>query len=188
MRWMLWALVAAIGVGVGAAAVRLAVSESPLPTGIRSAAEPAAEPGDEAVADLAIPGSDAESLFATTLADARPAAVHARAGASSRAFVTDAELDAQIDEELRWTEQALAASRRSSQPRTGAARTGGGPGPAPAASREAVAAATAGASAVALGCEGAGLACLSSAECCPGLACEGGVAGYGTVGRCERPR
>jgi hypothetical protein len=34
-------------------------------------------------------------------------------------------------------------------------------------------------------CKGAGFACGSSAECCPGLACAGGVAGYGTPGRCQ---
>jgi len=39
--------------------------------------------------------------------------------------------------------------------------------------------------AVATLCKGAGSACGSSAECCPGLACAGGVAGYGTPGRCE---
>lgn len=34
-------------------------------------------------------------------------------------------------------------------------------------------------------CAPAGSRCGSSADCCPGLACDGGMAGYGTAGRCE---
>jgi hypothetical protein len=90
------------------------------------------------------------------------------------------ELDSRIEEDLRFTERALATSRRrSGDPVARAPLESSAP------SREALAAAVSGKSAVALGCRGSGSACLSSADCCPGLGCAGGVAGFGTPGRCD---
>lgn len=79
------------------------------------------------------------------------------------------EADGGLEAELRRTDDAIRASRRVSDP--------GEPAPRPAAR-------TAHPPMVAT-CSSAGLACRSSVECCPGLACTGGVAGYGTSGRCE---
>lgn len=81
-----------------------------------------------------------------------------------------------LDEELRLTEEAVAASRRLSAPFEEE-------GPAPAPARRAT-----GPAASAHACLSAGHSCRSGAECCAGLACAGGVAGYGTPGRCEAPR
>lgn len=105
----------------------------------------------------------------------------AAATTSDDASAADPEDEASLDEELRRTEQALAESRRHSGTDAGEAESSR-------TSREARAAAAAGSFAAALGCAGAGHACRSSAECCPGLACAGGIAGYGTVGRCEGAR
>jgi imidazolonepropionase-like amidohydrolase len=106
-----------------------------------------------------------------------------RTATPARPLESDAEREARIDDELERTERALAASRRrdtSSTVRAADAR--------PAPSPEARAAAIAGASASLLECRDAGAVCRSSADCCPGLGCAGGVAGFGTPGRCEGPR
>lgn len=181
MRRMAWTLVAVVVVGIGAAVCMRLVFEPPAGAEIASPRRLAAPARDAASPADPIREGFAERALAA--AAARPGPLHAGAPPSDRAFGAQPQDDAQIEEELRWTERALAASRRIAEP-----AAAGRPAAASPASREALAAAASGSSAVALGCGGAGLACLSSADCCPGLACAGGVAGYGTPGRCEAPR
>jgi len=181
MRWMACTLVAAVGAGIAAAVFTRIAFESAAVTEIAFAREAVPRAGSAGPVEHAIRETYEKSVPAR--AAARPDPVQGGAKTRGRAFGTELELDGQIDEELRWTEQALAASRRISEPVGAGRQEAASP-----ASREALAAAAAGSSAVALGCAGVGLACLSSAECCPGFACAGGVAGYGTVGRCEVSR
>lgn len=92
-----------------------------------------------------------------------------------------AEPAVELDEELAYTEEAIAASRHLSE---AFEREALAPPPArPAASSGGTASAR-----VVHACEAAGHTCLSSADCCAGLACAGGLAGYGTLGSCEAPR
>jgi hypothetical protein len=107
---------------------------------------------------------------------ARPAPPSAPPPAASRA--SEPEMD--LDQELRLTEEAVAASRRLSAPFE---VEGSDPAPHEAPARRAEASL-----ASAHACLSAGHICRSGAECCQGLACAGGVAGYGTPGRCEAPR
>lgn len=166
MRWMLWAFAAAAAVGGGTALVDR-VAREPAP-GYETAfgRDDAARGVGGAAPDRVAP----ERFRATTAVS--PVPNGASAVGSSGAVA--GKPDARIEEELRRTEEALASSRRVSEPRDVA----------PAPPEESLAAAGPGAAARSL-CRGAGLACGSSAECCPGLSCAGGVAGYGTKGRCE---
>jgi len=82
----------------------------------------------------------------------------------------------ELDQELDATLRALDSSHRLSEPPL-AAPLPDPPQPAPGRSGRRVP--------IVARCGGAGLGCRSSADCCPGLACTGGVAGYGTSGVCE---
>lgn len=85
---------------------------------------------------------------------------------------------ARIEEEVRSTDAAIAASRRLS----GVPEVEKDVENAKPASR---ARSAPGVSVTTL-CRAAGSTCTSSADCCPGLSCAGGVAGYGTAGTCAR--
>jgi hypothetical protein len=173
MKLLAWTLVV-----VGAVLIAHAVFDRTAATEIAAARQLATRALDDVAPDPTIE----EAYPQRTPAAAHPRPVRGGAGATTRAGGTGPEPAAPIEAQLHWTESALGASQRSFEPAV-ARHASASP-----ASREAVAAAASGAAAVALGCEGAGLACQSSADCCPGLACAGGVAGYGTVGRCEVPR
>lgn len=124
-------------------------------------AAPARSPQPEAAQDRPAPASDPTG----------PAV------GSDRVERPEAEHDAHLEEELRWTEEAIAASRDRAE--------GGFREPEPDRPREPASRVAFGAAAAL--CKGAGSSCGSSADCCAGLACVGGVAGYGTPGRCEAP-
>lgn len=181
MRWIAWTLVAAACVGIGAGVFARAVSEPPAGRRVTSARPSSPGALDDAFPDPSPPATGDASALAMTIV--RPDPAEGGASAAGSALRSEAKSDSQLEEELRWTERALAASRRGSEQ-----SAAGQQPPSSSGSREALATAFSGASSAALGCDGAGHACLSSAECCPGLACAGGVAGYGTVGRCEVPR
>jgi hypothetical protein len=93
------------------------------------------------------------------------------------------ESETQLEDELRLTENVMEASERRTEAALAEARASARLARArPDASR------AAGHPAPALACAAAGTSCLSSAQCCSGLACAGGVAGFGTRGRCQPPR
>jgi len=124
----------------------------------------------EALWRRSAPGASAEAPAS------RPAVGSGGDRAGSRTPRPDPVPDAQLEEELGWTEEAIAASHQLAD------RAGAAPAQSGARSRAAPA------PAAPLECKDEGHACLSAAECCPGLACAGGVAGFGTRGRCEAPR
>lgn len=168
MRWLLALVLLAAALGIGTAL-------APIP-----GVEPEAAPASASESDLARP-----ALRRTASPPALPAApVRHRALVgqvrAAEPVPSQAPSVAAIDDELRATEQALASSQWISQPPADAVPFSP--------SREARDAAADRASAAALGCREAASACLSSADCCPGLACAGGVAAYGTPGRCEAAR
>jgi hypothetical protein len=89
--------------------------------------------------------------------------------------------EAELEEELRITEDALEASRQLAEE-----AVGGSEARAPASPPQVSASGAARPRRV--GCSGTGGSCLSSAGCCAGLTCAGAVPGFGTRGRCEAPR
>lgn len=91
-------------------------------------------------------------------------------------------LERQLEQELAWTEEALDASRAVAEESAQA----GGDVPMPGSDASPQARALAGSRVAA--CGGSGATCSSSADCCAGLACAGGVPGFATRGRCEAPR
>lgn len=168
VKWMLWALAASVAVGAGTAVVG------------HLARAPSARSGTALARDAAAPvvaGADARPApvrerRTPVETAARPAPSGGDAGPDPAASGASA-----VGAERRSTEAAIAASRRISQPESVQ--------PDPASSRapgvlRAVAA-------VSL-CKDEGRECRSSADCCAGLACAGGVAGYGVSGRCEGVR
>lgn len=170
-----------VGLGTGAVLFMATGPGSPTELEPAEARYVARSARDESPPDI-VRGGVFDDTTVDTEVEPRHAGAH-RDHAEPRVVWTESDRAAAIEEEIVATERALAASRRISQPTAAwnAEST-------PQASDEALAAAIAGSSAVALGCEGEGLACRSGADCCPGLACAGGIAGYGTVGRCEAPR
>lgn len=172
-RWLLWTLAAAAGLVAGTALV------DPAPRRPPAAPAAAATRDVPRLAHAAAPDArgSSDAIAQIAIAAAPPQRVREGAGAADHPSAASAGSAADLEEELRWTEEAIAASQRLASPPDVAPR----PDP----PREAPAA-SAGAAIVAL-CSGAGLECHGSADCCPGLACVGGVAGYGTLGRCEEP-
>jgi len=180
--WIAWASLAIAAAGLGTGVVLFRGANSPSlaemePDVTRHVARSARDdsPWDRASAGFYDDTADDTS---DETAKVRP---HPADG-EARAVQPEPERADPIEEEIRRTERALAASRRISEPTAEGKQES-----ASQASGEALAAAAAGSSAVALGCDGEGFACRSGADCCPGLACAGGVAGYGTVGRCQAP-
>lgn len=160
VRWMAWALGASAAVGTAMALFGQATSQPPAPSPLE---------GDRAARVVAEPDRvDERPLPPLEPAPSRRGVVDAEP--------PEAEIDLEaIEEELRRTHEAIEASRRIAE------RMGMGDDPAPSAERATAAPSVA----IRALCTGAGLACRSSADCCPGLACSGGVGGYGTPGRCE---
>lgn len=154
---MLWMLAAVTAIGVGTALVGHGAFGPSGPS--------AASDGGTRV----VGGRSPEGV----LPESRRHADATRPASAPAPSAEEGEPDAQQTEEVRWTETALESWREVAEPGVGSA-------PAPS---EAGAAQGFGAAAAAL-CSGEGLECRSSADCCPGLACAGGVAGYGTSGRC----
>lgn len=190
MRWIAWTVVLAAGLGVLWALLSpgaLTTSEHGRTTSERrdGAPEPRPVDGDSGSeravpdrgTDPASPGIVARVRALAGLAGHEDADASA-AGSEGRTLALRSGPPGDLEEELRRAERALATSRRSSTPESEA----------DAASSDVLARAVSGASAEALGCGRAGSACGSSADCCPSLACVGGIGGYGTPGRCESPR
>lgn len=167
IRWLLGTLVAAAAVGAATALV----GRPGFAPEIALAGNEAPPAGGEAAPE----GTRRAPVPKRRYAKARPAASGGDAPGAADGAAATAGDPAQLEEELRWTRDAIEASRRLSDP----ARVEPDPAPAP----EARDAAGTGMSGSIL-CRGSGFECRSSAECCPGLACAGGVAGYGTSGRC----
>jgi hypothetical protein len=176
--------------GVGAAAVVAALwfsfgGRTPEPS--RAAVESETRSKRDAANAIPLPVASAE---ATRSAPGGPANAELR-GSVASARGADArpsqdflpEPDPELDEELRWTQEALDASREIGE-RFAAAGEASPPLP----GRDARPVAAARAASVASACSGAGDSCLSTAECCEGFACAGGIAGFATPGRCEAPR
>jgi len=177
VKWMLAALGVAAAVGIGTALVAGRSSEP-------------AEGEDAGFAQHGAPQDGAASPEEGSFFDDFGLADRADRGAGRSLAAPDslpslgsatgspptAEEAADLDEELHLTEAAIESSLRLSQPEREPADA--------APSQEARSAANQGRAAASL-CRRSGLECRSSADCCPGLACSGGVAGYGTAGRCE---
>lgn len=168
IRWTLLAIAAAAVVGAGAALVG---HRTPAPGSETELARAGARPDVVGSASARTPAARRRSVAASA---SDPAAGGARSANAPAAPA--GEPHAQLDEELRWTQEAIESSQGISESRV-----------APARARESRAGAGSGASAL-LPCTGTGRECRSSADCCPGLACAGGLAGYGTPGRCLEAR
>jgi hypothetical protein len=123
----------------------------------------------------------AERRSAQSARDRRPASRRRPSAAPPRELTPARE--AELEQELRFTEDALETSRDRAEEAIGQADARA-PAPPPPVSAEAAAKAAS----VRFACGGEGSSCSSSANCCAGLACAGGVPGFGARGRCEAPR
>lgn len=178
MRWMAWTLAAGVGCIGSAALIGSLTQDRPAgaeATASRDAAGDAAQQriGREDLARVRLAHPAEEPPFGLTRSD--PLRRGPNGEIRSRRGEAVLLEQAQIEQELRWTEEAIASSRRISESPVRES----GPAPQGEASEAAPPAVAVGAL-----CRGAGLECRSSADCCPGLSCAGGVAGFGTAGRC----